>query len=178
MLLGKSRATYYTKSDKLPKKYSNVSVLKKFGKNKWYWIDKATNKKIIKKESKDTFWNFNGQGMYTGNIHWTLRSKIVNYYHKLFIQSIHKHIKDTIPSYLGYSLSISVDIYEIFSKNTPDIGNVGWLLLKLFEDSLQLAAVIRNDSPEYIMESGRSRYHWVKEDKQRKLVFKIKYIKV
>ena len=61
---------------------------------------------------------------------------------------------------------------------TPDIGNVGWLLLKLFEDSLQEAGVLREDSPEYIMESGRSRYHWVDKEEKRKLVFRIKYIKV
>ena len=172
VVVGHSRDSYYTKSAKIPKKYAKSAVLKKFGKDKWYWIDKGTTKRIVKKAGGDTTWNFNGQGFYTGNIHWTTRTKIVNFYHKIFIKQIKEHVKENIPSCFGYALSVSVDIYDIYSSYTPDIGNVGWLLLKLFEDSLQEAGVLRDDSPEYIMESGRSRYHWVTKESGRKLIFK------
>lgn len=178
MVMGHTRDSYYTKSSKIPKKYASTSVLKRFGKEKWYWVDKKSGKKVIKKQGGDSYWNFNGQGFYTGNIHWTLRTKIVNFYHHLFIKHIKKHIKENIETYPGYSLSVSVDIYDILTSHTPDIGNVGWLLLKLFEDSLQEAKVLEDDGPDYIMESGRSRYHWVKDESKRKLIFKIKYIKV
>ncbi|MCK5788444.1 MAG: hypothetical protein KAH32_05575 [Chlamydiia bacterium] len=178
VVIGHTRDSYYTKSAKIPKKHAINASLKKFGKDKWYWVDQKTNKRVIKKEGGDTYWNFNGQGFYTGTIHWTTRTKIVNFYHRLFIKQIKKYVKDNIPACLGYSLSVSVDIYDIFNSHTPDIGNMGWLLLKLFEDSLQEAGVLREDSPEYIMESGRSRYHWVEDEDKRKLIFRIKYIKL
>lgn len=175
--IGESRPTYYTASSKLPKKYKDTAVLKKFGKSKQYWVDKGTLKKIVKKEGVTKTWNLNGQAFYSATIHWRLRSIIVGFYHKIFVKEIKKVIKTEIPFYTHYSLSISVDIYDIYSRSTPDASNM-WLLEKMFEDALQIAKVLRDDRPEYVIESGRKRYYWVDNTSERKLVFRIKYIKI
>ena len=54
----------------------------------------------------------------------------------------------------------------------PDIRNM-WLWGKWFEDALQQSGVIPDDSPDWVIESGRKRYHWVKTEEERKLLFTI-----
>lgn len=175
--IGMSKPKYFSKSSKPPKKLYPNAVLKRFGKSTMYWVDKKTLKRIIKSPGVQKYWNLNGQSLYSGNMHWKLRSTVVNFYHALFKRELKKQIKNILPTYLSYSLSISVDIYEIYSKSTPDVTNM-WLLEKMFEDSMTEAGIIRDDSPEFVMESGRKRYHWVDDEEKRKLIFRIKYIKV
>lgn len=175
--IGISRDTYYTRTSKLPKKYAGIGVLKKFGKAKSYYVDKTTGKKIVRTQGKQQYWNLNGQGLYSGNMHWKLRATVVNFYHNVFKKAIRKQLKKPMEIYLNYGLSISVDIYEVYTKFTPDITNM-WLLEKMFEDSLQELKLLRDDSPEFVIESGRKRYHWVTDESKRKLVFKIKYLKI
>lgn len=171
------RPTYFTKAMRLPKKYSDVAILKKFGANKFYWVYKKTLKKIVKTEASSKYWNLNGQALYSGSMHWSTRALVVSFYHALFKKYILKVFKEPMPIYLGYGLSISVDIYEIFSNFTPDITNM-WLLEKMFEDTLQETGMLEDDSPQFVIESGRKKYYWVTKEEKRKLVFKIKYIKI
>ena len=49
-------------------------------------------------------------------------------------------------------------------------------LEKFFEDALQECGVIPDDSPKYVIESGRKRYHWVSTETERKLVFNIEVV--
>jgi len=49
--------------------------------------------------------------------------------------------------------------------------------MKWFEDALQESGVIPDDDPDYIIESGRKRYHFVDSEDKRKLVFHIKFLK-
>ena len=51
-----------------------------------------------------------------------------------------------------------------------------WLLEKFFEDALQECGIIPEDNPDVVIESGRKRYYWVNEPKDRKLIFTIKEI--
>jgi hypothetical protein len=57
----------------------------------------------------------------------------------------------------------------------PDVSNM-WLLEKFFEDALQECEIIPDDSPAYVRESGRKRYHFIETAEERKLVFTIKEI--
>jgi len=57
----------------------------------------------------------------------------------------------------------------------PDVGNL-WLWLKWFEDALQESKVIPDDNLDYIIESGRTRYHFVDNEELRRLIFTIKLI--
>ena len=52
-----------------------------------------------------------------------------------------------------------------------------WLLEKFFEDALQEAGRIPDDNPDYVIESGRKRYHWVEKEDERHLIFTIYYLK-
>ena len=175
--VGNTPPKYYTKSSKLPKKYKDLAVLKKFGAKSSYWVFKKGLKKIVKKEGAIKYWNLNGQAIYSGNMHWKTRTTVVNFYHGVFSKEIKKVIKKQLPTFLACGISISTDIYEIYSKFTPDITNM-WLLEKIFEDTVKDMGLLKDDSPEFVIESGRKRYHWVTNEKDRKLIFTIKYIKV
>jgi hypothetical protein len=112
-----------------------------------------------------------------------MRGAITKYFHKYLFKYIKQQIsKREIESinkfvYKGsnHKLSISVDIYEIKRGIIPDIGNM-WLWLKWFEDALQDAGIIPDDNPDYVIESGRTRYHWVENESERELVFNIEII--
>lgn len=175
--IGNTPASYYSGTARLPKKHKDIAVLKKFGKKVSWYVNKKTGKKILKKAASVKYWNLNGQALYVGNLHWKVRSKVVQFYHNVFKKQIKKDIKKKLPECLAYAISISTDIYEIYSKFTPDVTNM-WLLEKMFEDSLQELGLIQDDSPEFVIESGKKRYYWVQKEEDRKLVFKIKFIKI
>jgi hypothetical protein len=59
----------------------------------------------------------------------------------------------------------------------PDVSNL-WLWTKWFEDALQESKIIPDDNPDYVQESGRTRYHFVDNEEDRKLVFTLKLIKI
>jgi hypothetical protein len=130
--------------------------------------------KNTKKAGKPNIWILNGQDLYNAMLNWRLRKTVAKYFHEYFAGYIEKQLKPIeIPT--GKHLSISCDIYEIKRGNMPDVSNM-WLLEKFFEDALQECKIIPEDSPDYVIESGRKRYRWVKDPKKRKLIFTIKII--
>lgn len=168
----------YKDKDKLPKKYKDVlnrTALLERGKA--YCCDNETHEKFLKNSKKagqPNIWMLNGQDLYSAVLNWRLRKSIAKYYHDYFSAFIRAQLTPiTIPE--GKFLSISCDIYEIKRGNMPDASNM-WLLEKFFEDALQECSIIPDDSPDYVIESGRKRYHWVTTPEQRKLVFNIKII--
>lgn len=163
--------------DKLPAKYNkDLMGFKVFG-SKVYCIDR-NNERFLKntnKVGKPNRWVVNGQGLYSGTLNWRLRKAIAKYYHEYFSSYIKEQL-DIIPAVEGYYLSVSCDIYIKQRGNMPDASNM-WPLEKFFEDALQECGIIEDDSPNYVRESGRKRYHFIEDDEERKLVFTIKYIK-
>lgn len=143
-----------------------------------YMIAKKT-----KKTGKPKMWTVNGQAIYNATMHYRTRATITEYYHKYLSNYIREQItssqinkiKENVGKDLPHKLSISLDIYELKRGKIPDVGNL-WLWLKWFEDALQECGVIQDDSPDYVIESGRKTYHWVQSDDERKLVFTIKII--
>jgi hypothetical protein len=141
--------------------------------------------KASRKTGRPRYWTVNGQGLYNATLHFTLRGKITKYYHKYLIKYINQQLsvldKATINKHVypgsGSKLSISCDIYEIRRNKIPDIMNM-WLWTKWFEDALQETGVIPDDNPDYVIESGRTRYHWVDSEKERQLLFNIEIINV
>jgi len=140
--------------------------------------------KKSRKSGKPRWWTVNGQGLYNATLHYTVRSRVTAYYHTYLSRYIKNQISEQdielIRSlvYIGseYKLSTSVDIYEIRRGKLPDCSNL-WLWMKWFEDALQESGVIPDDDPDYIIESGRKRYHFVDSEDKRKLVFHIKFLK-
>lgn len=140
--------------------------------------------KKSKKSGKPRFWIVNGQGLYNATMHYRQRGTMTKYFHKYLSSYIDaqicattkKKINDTVYIDSEFKLSISLDIYEIRRGKMPDIGNM-WLWTKWFEDALQECKVIPDDNPDYVIESGRTRYHWVDNEEDRKLIFHIDFIK-
>lgn len=178
----KARATnpkywLWKERDKLPKKHSiALSPEPLIRGAKAYCVDSEGMRfiKNTKSVGKENRWVLNGQDLYNAALNWRLRKTIAKYYHEYFSGYIKEQLTPiNIPE--GYFLSVSCDIYEIKRKTMPDISNM-WLLEKFFEDALQECGIIPDDNPDYVIESGRKRYHWVETADARKLVFTIKYI--
>lgn len=152
-------------------------------------ITKYEHRFVVAKASRKTgrprYWTVNGQGLYNATLHFRLRGKITQYFHaylsKYIKQQISKKDIRRINSlvYKGskHKLSVSVDIYEIRRGKIPDVGNM-WLWLKWFEDALQESGIIEDDNPDYVIESGRTRYHWVESEGERQLLFNIEIVNV
>jgi len=140
--------------------------------------------KKSRKSGRPRYWTINGQGLYSATLHYRLRSKLTDYFHRY----LSKHIKNQISKKdiqelnslvfpdSEYKLSISLDIYEIRRGKMPDVSNL-WLWIKWFEDALQESNIIPDDNPDYVIESGRIRYHFVDSINLRKLIFTIKITK-
>jgi len=141
--------------------------------------------KKSKKSGKPRYWTVNGQGLYNATLHYRLRGTITKYFHKYLSKYIEEQLTDDdyelvtslVHRGTNVRLGISVDIYEIKRGKMPDIGNM-WLWTKWFEDALQHCGFIEDDNPDYVIESGRKRYHWVDTPEKRKLVFKIYFINI
>ena len=133
--------------------------------------------KKSRKSGRARHWTVNGQGLYNATLHFRARAKITKYFHKYLSKYIKQQIKKPIILDETTRLSISLDIYEIKRPKMPDIGNM-WLWIKWFEDALQESGVIPDDNPDYVIESGRKRYHWVDNEKERKLIFHINIVKL
>ena len=164
--------------DKLPKKYKDIMIhvpLVRGGKP--YCADNMGNLflKNPNKQGKPNTWVLNGQDLYNAKLNWRLRKTVAKHYHDYFGFHILEQIRAPIEIPEGNYLSISCDIYEVKRGNIPDVSNM-WLLEKFFEDALQEVGIIPEDSPDYVLESGRKKYHWVQNPDDRKLVFAINLI--
>lgn len=138
---------------------------------RYYTLAKKT-----KKTGKPKIWSVNGQSLYNAVLHFRARGIVTNYFHNYLSDYIREQItQDQIQSLVSHQLSISVDIYEVKKGMLPDVGNL-WIWTKWFEDALQICEIISNDNPNIVIESGRTRYHWVETDDERKLVFKIEVV--
>ncbi len=126
------------------------------------------------KAGKPNTWVLNGQGFYSGTLNWRLRKSIAQYYHEYFTVYILDQL-DAIILKKGEYLSISCDIYDLDKNINVDCDNM-WPLEKFFTDSLVACAIIPDDSPKYVRENGRKRYHFVESEEDRKLIFTIKLI--
>jgi len=162
--------------DKLPIKHKNrLRINPLIRGTKIFCCDEEEERflKNTKSAGKPNLWVMNGQDLYNAMMNWRMRKTVAKYYHTYFSNYIKEQLTPIdIPE--GKFLSISCDIYEVKRKMMPDVSNM-WLLEKFFEDALQECGVIPDDSPDYVIESGRKRYHWVEEE-DRKLVFTIQIV--
>lgn len=163
---------------KIPKKYRHNLSTEALVIGKMIYAKTTDNERIIKNTKslgKPKVWTLNGQMLYSGVMHHSLRAKIRDHYHKLFRGCIKDANLKAIDIPLGSSLKISVDIYELNKGHLPDALNL-WPLIKWFEDTLVELGIIPDDSPKYVRSSGENTYIWVDNENERKLVFKIQLI--
>ena len=141
--------------------------------------------KKTRKTGRPKFWTVNGQGLYNATLHFRAREKLTKYFHKYLSKYIKRQISqeqiielnNLIFPGSSHKLSISLDIYDIRRGKMPDVSNL-WLWTKWFEDALQESRIIPDDNPDYVQESGRTRYHFIDSQEERKLVFTLKVIDI
>jgi hypothetical protein len=159
---------------KIPKKHQhNLSTEALVVGSKIYakTLDGQKIVKNTKNAGKLRIWQLNGQDIYNSKLHPRTRAAIADHYHRVFREDIVKSKLE--PIHLGgRTLSISVDIYEIFRNTMPDIDNM-WPLEKWFTDSLVDLGIIPDDSPKYITQNGQKTYKWVDSEDQCRYVFTI-----
>ena len=173
--IGTVTPKYYNASNKTPEKIKNTYEVKNIM-GGWYYVDKkgapvVKNKKAV---GNKKMWAMNGQSFYSNNLHWKTRADIVKNYHKYVTEYIVEKFKEPFPIYLESTLSMHIDIYEVYCSKTPDITNM-WILPKLIEDAFVNAKILIEDSPEFRTKTSFE-YIFVKSDEERKLVITFKYI--
>ena len=131
---GKPKPKPYTKP---VKGYSAILLNKKL----YYGKDGE----IVYGEPKVRKYRLNGQSIYNRTWSWQVRCMVVEYYHSYFTTIIKEQIKKRNLSNLFVSFILE------YPKNSkvPDIDNM-WLLVKVFNDSLTLSGIIKDDNPKYI----------------------------
>jgi hypothetical protein len=157
-------------------------------------IAKTNNKK-----SPNKYIKINNQLIYNSNLNRFARNIVVNNLHEYLIHHISLN---KIPQLGKGPYQISLDIYapinygdvsrrklkdigwticwnEPIENYVPtwDIGNLGELWMKTFEDSLQLSGVLENDSVAIIKSHGPITFYEVKTLDERKLIFNINKLK-
>jgi hypothetical protein len=170
------KPVYYKKGMKLPPSYK-----KRITEGKYTWKNlngtqslwHVKNKKFIPKNPKlagnPKVWNVNGQNFCS--LHWRIKAEITEYFKRYFSGFIVQQI-DTI-NMDNKLISVSCDIYEEIHTNLPDIDNLAWVIRKWFTDTLHENNIIPDDNHKFITETGKFKYHFVGEEKDRKLIFKI-----
>lgn len=136
----------------------------------------------------------NNQNIYNSNLNRFARNIVVRNLHNYLIE----HIKlSNLPKLINPPYQVSLTIFAPINygavsrrskHGTPyicwypagpdyqpnwDIGNIGELWLKTFEDSLQLAGVLENDNVKHIISHGPITFSEVLDLKDRKLLFKV-----
>lgn len=166
--------------DKLPKKYRDLVDRHPLLKGRKAFCATPNGERFLKNTKsvgKPKYWILNGQDLYSAVLNWRQRKTIAEFYHKYFQKYIEEQLTPIELDWDNYALSISCDIYEIKRGQMPDVSNM-WLLEKFFEDALQEVNIIPDDNPDYVLESGRKRYHWVNLPSERKLIFNINILKL
>ena len=151
-------------------------------------IPKTNNKVAPNKYIK-----INNQLIYNSNLNRFARNIVINNMHNYLINYIKENnLKLDNPPY-----QVAVDIYVPINygnvsrrkkKGVPyiswkeptkdyeptwDIGNLGEIWLKTFEDSLQISGAIKNDNIEYVYSHGPTTWIKVNTLDERKLIFRI-----
>lgn len=156
-------------------------------------IAKTDNKKAPNK-----FIKINNQLIYNSNLNRFARNIVVNNLHEYLIDNINKQITckfDNPPYQISLDIYVPINYGDVARRNlkdkgwaicwkepdenykaTWDIGNLGELWLKTFEDALQLSDILPNDSVDFVKSHGPITFYPVKHIEDRLLEFKIKTI--
>lgn len=129
------RATYWSKGDVLPKKYSDVKL---YDFNTEGTLEEiATGEKVIKNAKtagKPRMLTINAQKIYVG-IHHSVRSKIVNELHTIF----NREFKAQLPAKIDTKdkkILIGLHFYDFYTTKLPDLDNLANLFVKCGIDCL------------------------------------------
>lgn len=169
------RPTYYKEGSSVPKKYSDINRyefrtkrFKNFNKKLLY--DKQEKEFVIKNKAfidKPRILTIGGNMIYTG-MGEHIRMKII------------EAIKDNFRPYVQrlnkieeFPIQIDAHIHCLPRMRNWDIDNL-WIYIKSFQDLLIECDIIPDDSVRYITKAPSFEYFPVKEDSDRKMVFRLR----
>lgn len=81
-----------------------------------------------------------------GGIHWSKRTKVADMYHQAVFYATRGIVSDKTTSF-KYPVSVRYDFY--YDSRLPDVDN---LPVKLINDGLRIAGILKNDDPKHISE--------------------------
>lgn len=166
----------WSEKEKLPKKHKENLYGKaiKVGQT-LFCCDKDGNRflKNTKSVGEPKYWVMNGQSLYNAALLPIMRSKVAHYYHDYFTTYINEQLP--VINLEGRKLSIGFDLFMVRRSRMPDISNM-WPVEKFFEDALVRAGKIPDDDPNYVIESGRKKYHWVDTEDECRLEVTLKFV--
>tara|TARA_R100000365_G_C2738622_1_gene67583 strand:- start:1062 stop:1688 length:627 start_codon:yes stop_codon:yes gene_type:complete len=176
-------AKYYVRGakKKLPKKYLDT---RKYGyklftsgrTRKFLLVDLKTGRKVIANPiaiNKPNYLVIGGNSIYSGNMHFTERSKIVNLL-KLSFKPYLKHVP-----FMDYPVRIESEIHMPYAPpNTKwgswDLGNMSWIYGKILEDTLTDMKKYPDDNVQYVTQTAMGGlFVPVEKYEDRKLVYRI-----
>lgn len=161
----KRRAKYYlrTSKKKLPKKYADL----KFNK-KGILVHKDGTPVIANPRSMGTprLKKINGQEIYSG-MPYHMRSKIVRAIKDSFSEILKK-----VEPVTEFPVQLTMELHDEIGNGDWDLDNL-WIYNKCFQDALVENGVLPSDSIKYITKPATPEFFPVKDQSERKLVWRI-----
>ncbi len=124
----------------------------------------------IRTVGKPKFWVVNFQDIYNNIIRFQARNTIIIKLKNEFLPWIDRSTLHEVDFTNWYPLKIEL---FIFSKEMPvDVDNKGALYFKIFQDIIK-DKYIKDDSSEFINDTGRVKWIKINEDQEEKMIFRI-----
>lgn len=163
--LSKSRRPkYYTRKQKIPKKYAKY---KKYDlKGRLLGPDGEpiiANAGVV---AKPRMLKINGQQLYSGNMNAMVRSKVVN----VIKDFMFDFVKDVEP--MTVPIRVESDLYAPLAAKNWDLDNQ-WIYHKCFLDALVKAEVIPDDNVMFVTQAPAFRFFPVEHKEERKIVYRL-----
>lgn len=181
VLISKARRpVYYVSKDAQVK--GKTEIPKSFHDRKKYYFDdrgilteRSTGKPKLanpKSAGQPRYWVVNFQQIWNGSIAKHGRSSRVDKLKEALRPYIDKTKPYLIPIYeWEYPVAIEIFIYD--TEFPVDVSNRGVLYIKVIEDLLVTEGILKDDSAEYVNDSGRVKYIKIEDKKDKKMVINI-----
>lgn len=179
VLISKARRpVYYVSKDAQVK--GKTEIPKSFHDRKKYYfdergilVDRDSGKPKLansKTAGQPRYWVVNFQQIWNGSIAKHGRSSRVDKLKEALQPYLTK--KDIVPiTQWEYPVAIEIFIYD--TEFPVDVSNRGVLYIKVIEDLLVTEGILKDDSAEYVNDSGRVKYIRIGDKKDKKMVINI-----
>lgn len=179
VLISKARRpVYYVSKDSLVN--GKTDVPKSFLKNKKYYFDgkgvlmnkltgeaQLANPKLV---GQPRYWVVNFQQIWNGSVKEHGRSNRVDKLKEALERGIVLY-SNTLAAIEEYPVAIEIYIYD--TEFPVDVSNRGVIYIKVIEDILVTRGILKDDSAQYVNDSGRVKYIKVEDKKDKKMVINI-----
>lgn len=161
------RKKYYTRQDKIPKKYAKYAFSPK---GILVGPDGTEIVKNVRTAGTPRLKKINGQDLYKGMLHHHTRSKLIHTMKDYFRDKL-----SAIKPVKNFPIEVAMEMYT-YRTELSDIDNASWVYFKVILDVLQDLQVIPEDSVDYVKAAGRCEFKEIKPPAKRKLVIYLKQL--